>query len=76
MLSLLLGLVLSVAHGYAQQLTGQIRGSITDSSGAFVPSATVTIINVDRNQTVRTVQSSADGEYVAPQLPAATIPFR
>jgi hypothetical protein len=53
----------------AQEITGQIRGSVTDSSGAAVVNAKVTVSNTDRNQAIRTPQTNADGEYVAPLLP-------
>jgi hypothetical protein len=57
-------LLLSAVPGYAQQLTGQIRGLITDPTGAY--------LDVDRNQVVRRVHSNDGGEYVAPQLPVGT----
>ena len=53
----------------AQEITGQIRGTVTDSSGAVVPNATVVVTNTDRNQVVRTVQTNSTGDYVAPLLP-------
>lgn len=62
-------LLLSAVSGHAQQLTGQIRGLITDATGASISNATVVIVDVDRNQAVRTVHSTGGGEYVAPQLP-------
>ncbi len=57
------------AVGFGQEITGQIRGLVTDSSGAVVANATVTITNTDRNVVIRTVQTDATGEYVAPFLP-------
>ena len=62
-------LCLSAAVANAQQLTGQIRGTVTDASGAVVAGATVNVINSDRNQVIRTVQTNASGDYVAPLLP-------
>ena len=64
----LLGLCLALA-GLAQEITGDIRGTVRDASGAVVGGATVEVINTDRNATVRTVQTGADGIYVAPYLP-------
>jgi hypothetical protein len=52
----------------AQTFRGTILGIITDSSGASVPGATVTIKNVDTGL-VRTVTTSDDGSYAAPELP-------
>jgi hypothetical protein len=65
-----LALVLSLGcFSLAQEITGNIRGTVTDPSGAVVPNATVKITNTDRNQTLRTVTTNASGEYVAPLLP-------
>lgn len=52
-----------------QEITGQIRGTVTDASGAVLPNATVIVTNIDRNQAVRTLQTDAAGQYVAPLLP-------
>jgi outer membrane receptor protein involved in Fe transport len=56
------------ATTFAQTFRGTILGSVTDSSGAAVPGATVTIKNVDTGL-VRTVTTSDDGSYSAPELP-------
>jgi hypothetical protein len=52
----------------AQTFRGTILGSVTDSSGAAVPGATVTIKNLDTGLT-RTVSTSDDGSYAVPELP-------
>jgi outer membrane receptor protein involved in Fe transport len=54
--------------GFAQTFRGTILGSVTDSSGAAVPGATVTVKNADTGL-VRTVTTSDDGSYAAPELP-------
>src|SRR5579859_4438499 len=59
------------ASTYAQTFRGTILGSVTDSSGAAVPGATVTIKNMDTGL-VRTVTTSEDGSYSAPELPIGT----
>lgn len=51
--------------------TGQITGSVTDQSGAVVPDATVTITQVGTGAK-RTVMTSADGNYSAPNLAVGT----
>lgn len=51
----------------AQAVYGSIYGTVTDASGAVVPNATVTIIDVAKNTSVK-VQSNASGEYVAEHL--------
>ena len=52
----------------AQEVTGTILGTVTDSSGAVVAGATVTITNTDRNAVIRVVKTNRGGEYSAPQL--------
>ncbi len=55
----------------AQSERGSIVGVITDSSGAVVPGATVTITNLG-NKTVLTLTTNDEGIYDAPFLPPAT----
>jgi outer membrane receptor protein involved in Fe transport len=55
----------------AQQLTATLSGEVTDSSGAVVPNATVTITQTTTNA-VRTVKSDGSGNYVVTSLPAGT----
>jgi len=52
----------------AQTFRGTILGSVSDSSGAAVPGAMVTIKNLDTGLT-RVVTTSDDGSYAAPELP-------
>jgi hypothetical protein len=63
--------ILSGAAANAQTFRGTILGTVTDSSGAAVPGATVTIKNVDTGLT-RTMQTSDDGSYAVPELPLGT----
>jgi hypothetical protein len=51
----------------AQAVYGSIAGRVTDSSGALVPDATVTIRSVERN-TVDTTQTNDSGLYVKDRL--------
>ncbi len=56
MLSLIATLILSFAtFSLAQETTGSIEGTVTDSTGAVIPNATVTI---QGNAFRRTVQSN------------------
>jgi hypothetical protein len=48
-----------------------ITGTVTDSSGAVVPGATVTITDDSTKVAIKT-QSNSDGNYVAPGLSVAT----
>jgi len=52
----------------AQAVTGTILGTVTDTSGAAVPGATVTLTNSGTGLT-RTVVSDSNGEFTAPSLP-------
>jgi outer membrane receptor protein involved in Fe transport len=61
-------LLLASTHVSAQTFRGTILGTVTDSSGAAVPGATVTIKNTDTGL-IRTVTTSDDGSYAVPELP-------
>jgi hypothetical protein len=62
----MLGVGLSLAH--AQDVTGAINGIVTDTTGAAVAGATVTITDESKNIVVRTVTTGESGEYSAPSL--------
>ena len=53
---------------FAQQVTGTIKGVVTDPSGATIANATVDITNKATGLT-RTVTTNDAGEYSAPDLP-------
>src|SRR5436305_10368422 len=59
--------LLSSRTASAQAVYGSIFGTITDSSGAVVPNATVTVTDVAKNTSI-TVQSDASGQYRAQHL--------
>jgi hypothetical protein len=69
LLSLAAVLILVVsAVALAQEVTGNIVGTIKDSTGAAVQGATVTITDAEKKVVVRTVTSNDNGEYSAPNL--------
>jgi hypothetical protein len=72
-IALTLALPLAALHTASAQVagTGSIQGSITDSTGAILPGATVTIIN-EGTQVKNTAVSSNSGDYSAPNLPIGT----
>ena len=72
--SLLFAVLLScsITTASAQQITGEISGAITDSTGARIPGATVVVTNSDTNEIVRTIQSNREGIYSAPLLQVGT----
>src|SRR5580698_4840274 len=53
---------------FGQMNTGEITGSITDPSGAFVPQATIAALEVATQQK-HTATSNSAGQYLLPQLP-------
>ena len=75
-LSLLAGLVLlgvayPVGRTLGQAVYGSIIGTVTDSSGAAVPNAKVTITNVDKGVSVTTA-SNESGNYEQQHLIVGT----
>ncbi len=60
----------------AQSTSGDIRGIVHDPSGAVVPNATVTVTDMDRNTTVRTVTTGSDGSYNATNIPVGRYRIR
>ena len=52
---------------HAQDIFGVISGTVTDSSGAVVPDAKVTIVNEETKQ-LRVVSTNESGYFTAPQL--------
>ena len=55
--------------------TGALAGTVTDSSGAVIPNATVTVSNTDTNQS-RTSTTGNDGTYKFALLPPGTYRVR
>jgi hypothetical protein len=55
----------------AQAVSGTILGSVKDTSGGFIPGATVTLVNTGTGLS-RSVTTDTNGEYTAPQLPTGT----
>lgn len=66
--ALILGLLLPALYG--QQQTAELTGQVTDSSGAVIAGATVTVTNAARGIKIVS-RTSATGEYVVPLLPPA-----
>ena len=68
-LSILAALVFSLgaSHGYAQVVGATLLGTVTDPSGAVIPTARVSIKNASTGVT-RDVESNSAGLYNAPNL--------
>jgi len=60
---LLLAAGVSPAFSQASSSTAELRGQVTDSAGAAVPNAAVTIIDLNKG-TSRTTQTDTEGNYV------------
>jgi len=56
---------------FAQRITGSIAGTVTDTSGAAVPSATVTVTNTATNK-IYTATTDSQGGYTFADLPEST----
>ncbi|PYV13957.1 MAG: hypothetical protein DMG21_19725 [Acidobacteria bacterium] len=61
---LLVGCAVSV---WAQQSLGSFTGTVTDTTGALVPGATVTALEMDKGF-ARTTVTAADGSYMIPDF--------
>src|SRR5258708_17410216 len=59
--------LVSSHHVLAQAVFGQIVGTVTDSAGAVVPNATVTVTDVAKGTSV-TLQSNGAGQFTADHL--------
>lgn len=73
--AVLIVLALSAVALFAQTFTGAITGVVTDSGGANVPNAKITIIN-DATRETRAVESNTEGRYTFAQLPPGTYSLR
>jgi len=63
----LVGIAFGCLFVLAQETTGTISGKVTDSTGAVVPGANVTILNEDTGVS-RVVNSDDSGRYTVPAL--------
>jgi len=68
-------MLLCVATAAHAQFSSSIEGTVTDSSGAIVPGAAVTIVN-DATGATQTVATTGAGYYRFPALPGSTYTLR
>jgi len=74
-LALLVGIGLAISGGYAaaqSSVSGSISGTVTDSSGAVIQGATVTLTNTDRGEDIRVLPTNSAGFFTAESLPLGT----
>jgi hypothetical protein len=69
-ISFLSAFLLTAGLVYAQS-TGTITGTVTDSSGALIPGAEISVVDIDTNFETR-VTTNSDGFYRAPSLAPST----
>lgn len=58
-------------HSIAQTITGAVSGTVSDQSGAVLPGAEITLLNIGTNQS-RTALTNERGEYNIPTVPIGT----
>jgi len=61
-------LALTAVAGRAQNVYGTLAGTVTDSSGASIADAAVTLTNLDNGEK-RAIQSDSSGNYAFPNIP-------
>ena len=61
--------------GFSQTEAATVRGSVTDSTGAFVPGAVIRLIDIDRG-TKSEVTSQRTGFYSFPSVTQAAIAWK
>jgi hypothetical protein len=66
-----LALLLSALGAYGQNVNGSIVGTVSDSTSASVPAATVTITDMNTNVS-HSAQTDASGYYSVPDLAPGT----
>ena len=63
---------LSVLPAAAQVTTGIVTGSVRDPQGGVIPGATVVLVSDTRGTRVSETVTSANGDYVFPNVPGDT----
>ena len=66
-----LTLFLAASFGFGQMLNASLSGTVTDSSGAVIPGASVTATNTETGVSTKTTSDSS-GSYTFPSLPPGT----
>jgi hypothetical protein len=76
MIRFYLGLAMLATTALAQDVTGALSGTVTDTSGAVVAGATVLVTNSQQGTVVFQAKTSESGAYTAPALQAGTYNIR
>ena len=67
-LPLIAFILLIPSSGFAQTATGTINGSVTDSTGAVIPGAQISIVNAETGVETAT-ETGINGAYAVPNMP-------
>ena len=62
-------LLMGALYSPAQETAARITGTIADSTGALIPSATVTVVNEGTGVVAFRGHTDSEGSFTAPQLP-------
>ncbi|MCI0336534.1 MAG: TonB-dependent receptor [Acidobacteria bacterium] len=68
LLAMALALSFIAPAAMSQGIRATVTGRVTDPSGAVVPKAKVTIINIETNE-MRVAETTGEGDYTIPQIP-------
>ena len=66
---LLFAVALTVS-AYAQNLTGQLSGTVLDQTGAVIPNANIVLTNSNTND-IRRIVSNSDGVFAFASVPTS-----
>jgi hypothetical protein len=55
---------------FAQEITGNLAGTVKDSTGAIIKGATVTVTDAQKNSVVREITTNDGGDFSVPNLQA------
>ena len=66
-IAVVIGMAMSCSSTFAQSGAGSIQGTVTDSTGAVIPGATISVVNQATNSNTDT-KSSNVGFYQVPAL--------
>lgn len=64
---MILGSAICATPAFSQAVYGSVFGTVTDTTGAVIPNATITVTDISKNVSV-TAQANASGEYQVEHL--------
>ena len=67
-LSIAISCFILLTQAFAQEVTGNILGHVTDPTGSPVVNAMVSVRNIDQNIALRNLNTNQAGDYAATYL--------